>query len=209
MKRLSIMLLALAWSVVVALPAAGQPLAGTVQSALEYNRTHQGSTWVNPDSGLGETVTPVRTFAGAAGQPCREFVTTITIAGRSEQGYGTACRQPDGSWHLAAGNRGASVVRTVPPQVIYAPAVPPRVVYRRYYYDPWYDPWGYPWGVGYYPPISLSFGWFHYGGHRGHHPVYRGHRGHYRGTWSHRGHHRGDWGHRGHHRSGGGHRRHR
>ncbi len=30
--------------------------------------------------------------------PCREFTRTITIGGHRETGYGTACRQPDGSW---------------------------------------------------------------------------------------------------------------
>ena len=35
-------------------------------------------------------------LAGAG--PCREVITTATIAGREQQLYGQACRQPDGSW---------------------------------------------------------------------------------------------------------------
>ncbi|MBI1309472.1 MAG: hypothetical protein GC129_06490 [Proteobacteria bacterium] len=31
---------------------------------------------------------------------CREFTQTITIGGKTQKGYGTACLQPDGSWEL-------------------------------------------------------------------------------------------------------------
>ena len=69
----------------------------TTQESLEYGQTGRTSTWRNPDSGHGGTVTPQRTYETAQG-PCREYQQTVTIDGRTERAYGTACRQPDGSW---------------------------------------------------------------------------------------------------------------
>jgi surface antigen len=70
----------------------------TTQSSLETLPSGQTSSWRNPDSGHHGTVTPHRAFTGQAGQPCREFQQTVTIGGRTEQAYGTACREADGSW---------------------------------------------------------------------------------------------------------------
>jgi surface antigen len=41
---------------------------------------------------------PTRTYFGNSGQPCRDFTTRASIDGRNQTIYGTACRQPDGSW---------------------------------------------------------------------------------------------------------------
>lgn len=68
------------------------------QYALEYTRTNQTTTWVNPDSGNSGTLTPVRTYQAAENQYCREYQQTIIVGGQEQQAYGTACRQPDGSW---------------------------------------------------------------------------------------------------------------
>lgn len=57
-------------------------------------------TWNNPRSGHQGSVTPVRDGRSSSGNYCREFQQTVTVDGRSEQLYGTACRQPDGSWKL-------------------------------------------------------------------------------------------------------------
>jgi surface antigen len=70
------------------------------QVALETNRTNQGSTWVNPDTGHSGTLTPVQTYQNPEGQYCREYVQTVNVGGQSQQAYGTACRQPDGSWMI-------------------------------------------------------------------------------------------------------------
>lgn len=70
------------------------------QSSLENTPTNQTSTWVNPDSGTSGAITPVRTFQMSGGKYCREYQQTITIEGRTESGYGTACRQEDGSWKI-------------------------------------------------------------------------------------------------------------
>jgi len=56
--------------------------------------------WNNPQSGNSGTVVPVRDGYTPAGSYCREFQQTIVVGGRSEQAFGTACRQPDGSWKI-------------------------------------------------------------------------------------------------------------
>ena len=35
-------------------------------------------------------------------QYCREYTHTIYIGGRPQEGYGTACREPDGSWRIVS-----------------------------------------------------------------------------------------------------------
>lgn len=56
--------------------------------------------WNNPDSGHYGSVTPTRDGYSESGRYCREYQTTVTIDGRTESAYGTACRQPDGSWQI-------------------------------------------------------------------------------------------------------------
>jgi surface antigen len=56
--------------------------------------------WSNPESGHSGTVTPVRQGTDSTGNQCREYQSTVTIGGKTEQAYGTACRQPDGSWKV-------------------------------------------------------------------------------------------------------------
>jgi surface antigen len=56
--------------------------------------------WSNPQSGAGGTVTPTREGNDSTGHYCREYQSTVTIGGKTEQAYGTACRQPDGSWTI-------------------------------------------------------------------------------------------------------------
>lgn len=76
----------------------------------------------------------MRTFADTSGQPCREFQQTIVVAGQQQQGYGTACRQPDGSWRIVAG---APVMAAA---AVGAPTIPTTVhireVVRPYPYYP-------------------------------------------------------------------------
>ena len=74
--------------------------SSTAHDAFETKKSGTTSTWVNPDSGHEGTVTPTRTFQQADGRYCREFQQTITVDGRSDTGYGTACRQDDGSWKI-------------------------------------------------------------------------------------------------------------
>jgi len=65
--------------------------------ALENVRTGVPSSWRNPDTGNEYMVTPSRTYETASG-PCREYSVDAVIEGRRERVYGTACRQPDGTW---------------------------------------------------------------------------------------------------------------
>ena len=60
----------------------------------------QQITWNNPQSGNAGTITPRRDGTDSAGNYCREFQSTVTVAGKTDQAYGTACRQPDGSWKV-------------------------------------------------------------------------------------------------------------
>lgn len=45
-------------------------------------------------------VTTLREGHTPQGAYCREFQQQVTIGGRTEDAYGTACRQPDGSWQV-------------------------------------------------------------------------------------------------------------
>ncbi len=76
-----------------------------MQANQAINRAHTapiGETiaWNNPDSGNYGNVTPTRDGTSASGLYCREFQQTIVVGGRAEEGYGTACRQPDGTWKI-------------------------------------------------------------------------------------------------------------
>lgn len=76
--------------------------AATTQNALESKPSGATTTWTNPDSGHSGTVTPTRTYQTASGQYCREFEQTVTIGGQPQKSYGTACREPDGSWKIVS-----------------------------------------------------------------------------------------------------------
>lgn len=70
-----------------------------MSATLETTRTGVATTWTNPDSGYDYRMEPTRTYEAAEG-PCREYVLDAEIGGRTEQVYGTACRQADGSWRI-------------------------------------------------------------------------------------------------------------
>lgn len=72
----------------------------TSQQALETAPPGQTLPWSNPQSGNHGTVTPQAYYQTASGQYCREYTQTISVGGKQAQGYGTACRQPDGSWQI-------------------------------------------------------------------------------------------------------------
>ncbi len=73
--------------------------AKTAQTCLESTPSGKTSEWVNPDNGHRGNFTPLRTYETAQGY-CREFQQTITIGGKTEKAFGTACRQPDGTWKI-------------------------------------------------------------------------------------------------------------
>jgi surface antigen len=77
-----------------------QMAAEAAARAFESNRTGQSAGWKNPDSGNSGSITPTKTYQAASGQYCREYRQDVIIGGEKQQAYGTACRQPDGSWKI-------------------------------------------------------------------------------------------------------------
>jgi surface antigen len=71
-----------------------------VARALEYVPSRQATAWQNPDRDATYQVTPLDTWQGPDGRYCREFQTTAIVGGERQELYGTACRQPDGSWEM-------------------------------------------------------------------------------------------------------------
>ena len=61
--------------------------------------------WENPANtgGPAEGSTIItRQGADSEGRTCREFQQTVTIGGRQEQSYGTACRDANGDWKIVS-----------------------------------------------------------------------------------------------------------
>ena len=83
------------------LDRADRTYASQAQQQAYQAPMQQPVAWSNPKSGNSGTITPVREGSNTAtGEYCREYQTTINVGGKSEQAYGTACRQPDGSWRI-------------------------------------------------------------------------------------------------------------
>jgi hypothetical protein len=142
-------------------PVAAAPLPPQGQQALENNPSGTVTKWKNPD-GVAAEIVPQPAFQTSDGKICREFQQTVTIAGKPQQAYGTACRQPDGSWKLQPAPQVAAApppsVVTPQPQVVYPAPAP--VVYGYPYYPP-----GYYYPRPYYSSsIFIGVG----GGHRRH-----------------------------------------
>ncbi|MFQ5348065.1 MAG: RT0821/Lpp0805 family surface protein [Rhodothalassiaceae bacterium] len=72
------------------------------QRALETAPSGTETEWYNPDTGHRGSITPEPAYQTAEGQYCREFTQTIIVGGEEAEGYGTACRQPDGSWKIVS-----------------------------------------------------------------------------------------------------------
>lgn len=60
----------------------------------------QTISWNNPQSGNYGSYTPVRDGNDQSGNYCREYQSKVTVQGKTQNAYGTACRQPDGSWKI-------------------------------------------------------------------------------------------------------------
>ena len=59
-----------------------------------------GETITWSDGTATGSVTVLRDGDSSAGRYCREFQQTVTIAGKSTQATGVACRQSDGAWEI-------------------------------------------------------------------------------------------------------------
>lgn len=69
-----------------------------VNETLESNNVGQPAYWRNAKTGNTYRVTPTKNVEVGHNKYCREYRTVADIAGKKQQMYGTACRQPDGSW---------------------------------------------------------------------------------------------------------------
>lgn len=56
--------------------------------------------WKNADNGHYGSVKPIREGRANSGEYCREYQSQVTIGGKVQNAYGTACRRPDGSWEV-------------------------------------------------------------------------------------------------------------
>ena len=63
----------------------------------------QAITWDEGDA--SGSVMALRDGRDASGELCREFQQRVTIDGRMQQAYGTACQNPDGSWQIVNPNQ--------------------------------------------------------------------------------------------------------
>lgn len=136
----------------------------TAQQTLETLPSNQTSIWVNPDSGNSGAVTPTHTYQDRDGRYCREYQQTVIVGGGQQQAYGTACRQPDGSWQIVRNAEPA------PTQVVTQQTT--RVYVREPVYVPRYRP-AYYWPY----PTYFSFSYSDRSGHydRSRHHRHRGH----------------------------------
>lgn len=71
--------------------------------------------------------------SAAQAEYCREFNQQITIDGRSQPAYGTACMQPDGSWEIVK-------PAEIAPPLLTSRVVEKEIVYVNRYPSPIYTP---------------------------------------------------------------------
>lgn len=145
-------------SVVVLDEADTSYMSQALQGALESNKSGQSANWINPETNHQGAVTPLRTFKSKTGQDCREFQRLATIAGKTGFAYGTACRQPDGTWRIVSSadartGGGQSYTTTTAPYYVRGPR------YGGYAgYGPGYGHYGY----GYPYSYRYSYGYRHH-----------------------------------------------
>lgn len=65
--------------------------------SFEYAQPGTQVVWAQDDAAY--TVLPTRNFR-RGNQYCREYQARVSVGGRIEDSYGTACRQPDGPWQI-------------------------------------------------------------------------------------------------------------
>lgn len=88
-----------------------------------------------------------------AGLPdCQQYSATATLGGKPQPLTGEACRQPDGSWHIAEQPAGSTVVY----QTVYWP--PAGVVYDTCLESPYDSPclYGFPFGFSLGLPVFID-----------------------------------------------------
>ena len=71
-----------------------------LNQAYETGVSHQGSSWVNPDTGNQYVVTPEPAYQNSTNQVCREAEIEAVIDGQRQTTQATACRDDNGQWRL-------------------------------------------------------------------------------------------------------------
>ena len=66
----------------------------------EATTTPLGETIYWRDGNASGAVTPTREGTSNTGRYCREYQSEVTVGGKRETVYGTACQQADGSWEI-------------------------------------------------------------------------------------------------------------
>lgn len=82
-----------------------QRAGAAAHEALDTAEVGESITWENPGNADGAaygSATVTRQGADREGRTCREFQQTVTIGGREEQSYGTACRDDNGDWQIVS-----------------------------------------------------------------------------------------------------------
>lgn len=74
----------------------------TTYIVLEKSRSGESRTWRNPDNGHHGYVTAKKAYKDSDDRYCREYTHKVTIGGKTETAYGTACRQEDGAWEMVS-----------------------------------------------------------------------------------------------------------
>lgn len=88
-------------SVGSSLDRADMAYANRAQTAAYSAPVGQTISWSNPETGHSGVITPTREgVQNGTGAYCREYQTEITVGGKTQSGYGTACRMPDGDWKV-------------------------------------------------------------------------------------------------------------
>jgi len=86
---------------------AGSRIGGTMDAAdracightLELAKERRQVVWLNPASGVGYALTPMREFT-LNGRPCREFTGSLREDGRVGRFNGRACQAGNGVWRM-------------------------------------------------------------------------------------------------------------
>jgi len=82
------------------LDRADQMYAQRAETQAQSAPIGQAIQWNNPESGHSGSIVATRDGTGPNGAYCREYQTTVNVGGQNQQAYGTACRQPDGTWKV-------------------------------------------------------------------------------------------------------------
>ena len=70
------------------------------QASQHALQTGKATQWKNTKSQHYGEIAPSAQFKAVDGRDCRDYHQSIVIDGKLHEGKATACRQPDGSWHV-------------------------------------------------------------------------------------------------------------